>query len=136
MCRLYTCMHVFTKNVYVNICTFYTCTMFVLAGNMFPAAVFRTITLLHSHAYMYAHSISQVISLSMHLEASQSLPLELEKVVEVNHRFWTVKPVAKKTLKYSAASTSVRSVTTTLAANDIKYICRPSHSQLPHTGAG
>ena len=64
-----------------------------------------------------------MLSLSAHVE-SGGIPIDVEEVIEVTHKQWTVKPVARKSPRLK-----------TPPANDIKYICRPSHSQLPHTGA-
>lgn len=69
-------------------------------------------------------SITQYISMLSHV---QTLPLELEKVVEVMHRDWTVKPAASKHPRLANMAEEREE-------GREKYICRPSHVQPPHTG--
>lgn len=100
-----------------------------------------------------------MVSLAAYIEA-QKLPVQMENVVEVIHRQWTVKPVSSK--RYVVTSQPENSITpshnsvgkpdlgladstayTHRANGEIRvnmicpttsYIARPCHYQDPHTG--
>lgn len=75
------------------------------------------------------HSVTQVLDLRVHLEKHQ-LPLSWEKVVEVVHRDWTVKPAVRK---HRAALERLQ-MSNDRSDASLRYIARPSHLQDPHTG--
>ena len=74
------------------------------------------------------HSVTQVLELNVHLECSQ-LPLDWVTVMEVLHRYWTIKPAVTK---HRAAEQRLSQSDNSLDAFP-HYIARPSHNQDPHT---
>lgn len=69
---------------------------------------------------VYLPNVTQHLSLLTEIH-SRAIPMQLERVVEVVHKDWTLKPVASKHPRLDNQESSS------------KYICRPSHRQQPHT---
>lgn len=83
-----------------------------------------------SDTSILCYSISQWLELLDHLH-SMELPLQLERVVEVTHKEWTLKPVANKHPRLADLDKREGEGGGGFTR---KYICRPSHLQQPHTG--
>ena len=85
------------------------------------------------------YSITQVIQLVNHVR-SRNLLLELDQVVEVDHKMWTVRPATSKHLLLSLEGSEEDEELDRVARppvnnnHRVPYIARPSYFQKPHTG--